>query len=155
MVQFGKSSSKRSQPSYFMAILGVSVILIMLGVLGWLVINANKLGQYFKENVEVRVYVRENVSAKDSTALVDYISSRTYVKSSEYVSKETARKKYLEDGNKDWVGVLQNNPLPASINFKVKSDYAVTDSMQKMQADLVQNIAVSDVQYPAVAGEQP
>ncbi|MEO5682002.1 MAG: permease-like cell division protein FtsX [Chitinophagaceae bacterium] len=148
MVQFGKSSGKRSQPSYFMAILGVSLILIMLGVLGWLVINANKLGQYFKENVEVRVYVRENVSAKDSTALVDYINSRPYVKSSEYVSKETARQKYLEDGNKDWVGVLQNNPLPASINFKVRSEYAVSDSMQKMQAELVENIAVSDVQYP-------
>ncbi len=148
MVQLGKSSSKRSQPSYFMAILGVSLILIMLGVLGWLVINANKLGQYFKENVEVRVYVRENVSAKDSTALVEYVGSRPYVKSSEYVSKSVARQKYLEDGNKDWVGVLQNNPLPASINFKVKSEYAVTDSLQKIQADLAQNIAVSDVQYP-------
>ena len=148
MVQFGKSSSKRSQPSYFMAILGVSLILIMLGVLGWLVINANKLGQYFKENVEVRVYVRENVSAKDSTSLVEYISAQPYVKSSEYVTKAVARQKYLDDGNKDWVGVLQNNPLPASINFKVKSDYAVTDSLQKIQADLVQNIAVSDVQYP-------
>lgn len=148
MVQSGKSSSKRSQPSYFMAILGVSLILIMLGVLGWLVINANKLGQYFKENVEVRVYVRENVSAKDSTALVEYINSRPYVKSSEYVTKAAAREKYLEDGNKDWVGVLQNNPLPASVNFKVKGDYAVTDSLQKIQADLVQNIAVSDVQYP-------
>src|SRR5450432_3942078 len=148
MVQFGKSSSKRSQPSYFMAILGVSLILIMLGVLGWLVINANKLGQYFKENVEVRVYVRENVSAKDSTALVEYISTRPYVKSAEYVTKAVARQKYLEDGNKDWVGVLQNNPLPASINFKIRSNYAVTDSLQKIQADLVQNIAVSDVQYP-------
>lgn len=148
MVQFGKSSSKRSQPSYFMAILGVSLILIMLGVLGWLVINANKLGQYFKENVEVRVYVRENVSAKDSTALVEYINARPYVKSSEYVTKALARQKYLEDGNQDWVGVLQNNPLPASINFKVKSDYAVTDSLQKIRADLVQNIAVGDVQYP-------
>jgi len=148
MVQFGKSSSKRSQPSYFMAILGVSLILIMLGVLGWLVINANKLGQYFKENVEVRVYVRENVSAKDSTALVEYINSRAYVKSSEYVTKSLARQKYLEDGNKDWVGVLQNNPLPASVNFKVKSQYAVTDSLQQIQADLLQNIAVSDVQYP-------
>jgi cell division transport system permease protein len=148
MVQFGKSSSKRSQPSYFMAILGVSLILIMLGVLGWLVINANKLGQYFKENVEVRVYVRENVSAKDSTSLVEYMNAQPYVKSSEYVTKAVARQKYLEDGNQDWVGVLQNNPLPASINFKVKSDYAVTDSLQKIQADLVQNIAVSDVQFP-------
>ena len=148
MVQFGKSSSKRSQPSYFMAILGVSLILIMLGVLGWLVINANKLGQYFKENVEVRVYVRENVSAKDSTTLVEYVSSRPYVKSSEYVTKAIARQKYLEDGNKDWVGVLQNNPLPASINFKIKSDFVIADSLQKIQADLLQNIAVSDVQYP-------
>jgi len=148
MVQSGKSSSKRSQPSYFMAILGVSLILIMLGVLGWFVINANKLGQYFKENVEVRVYVRENVSAKDSTALVEYVNSRPYIKSYEYVTKTLARQKYLEDGNKDWVGVLQNNPLPASINFKVKSEYAATDSLQKIQADLLQNIAVSDIQYP-------
>lgn len=148
MVQTGKSLGKRSQPSYFMAILGVSLILIMLGVLGWLVINANKLGQYFKENVEVRVYVRENVSAKDSTDLVQYINTRPYVKSSEYVTKDQAKKKYLEDGNSDWVGVLQNNPLPASINFKVRSQYAVTDSLQKIQADLTQNIAVSDVQYP-------
>jgi cell division transport system permease protein len=148
MVQSGKSSSKRSQPSYFMAILGVSLILIMLGVLGWFVINANKLGQYFKENVEVRVYVRENVSTKDSTALVEYVNSRPYIKSYEYVTKTVARQKYLEDGNKDWVGVLQNNPLPASINFKVKSDYAATDSLQKIQADLLQNIAVSDIQYP-------
>ncbi|MBC7904734.1 MAG: ABC transporter permease, partial [Gemmatimonadaceae bacterium] len=91
MAQIGKSSSKRSTPSYFMAILGVSLVLIMLGVLGWLVINANKLGQYFKENVEVRVYVRENVSLKDSAALVEYISSRPYVKSFEYVTKDLAK----------------------------------------------------------------
>ncbi len=148
MVQTGKTFGKRSQPSYFMAILGVSLILIMLGVLGWLVINANKLGQYFKENVEVRVYVRENVSAKDSSDLVQFINSRPYVKTSEYMTKDLAKKKYLEDGNSDWVGVLQNNPLPASVNFKVRSQYAVTDSLQKIQADLTQFIAVSDVQYP-------
>ena len=148
MAPIGKVASHRSQPSYFMAILGVSLVLIMLGVLGWLVINANKLGQYFKENVEVRVYVRENVSAKDSTALVAYVAGQPYVKSYEYVNKEIAKQKYLEDGNQDWVGVLQNNPLPASLNFKVRSEYAVTDSLQKIQADLAQNIAVSDVQYP-------
>ena len=48
MRQAGKSSSKRSQPSYFMAILGVSLVLFILGILGWIVINANKLGDYFK-----------------------------------------------------------------------------------------------------------
>jgi cell division transport system permease protein len=148
MTEAGKSSIKRSQPSYFMAILGVSLVLIMLGVLGWLVINANKLGQYFKENVEVRVYIRENVSAKDSVALVQYIAVQPYMREYEYVTKDLAKQKYLEDGNQDWVGVLQNNPLPASINFKMRGQYAIADSLEKVKADLMQNIAVSDVQYP-------
>ncbi|MEP7280098.1 MAG: permease-like cell division protein FtsX [Bacteroidota bacterium] len=148
MMQIGKSSGKRSQPSYFMAILGVSLILIMLGVLGWFVINANKLGQYFKENVEVSVFIRENVSAKDSAALVQYLASQPYMRTYEYVTKDLAKKKYLEDGNQDWVGVLDKNPLPATIYFNLKSEYSVPDSLTKIQSDLQQNIAVSDVKYP-------
>jgi cell division transport system permease protein len=147
MAQPGKGYAKRSTPSYAMAVIGVSVVLFLLGILGWIVINANKLGEYFKENVEVRVYVRENVSAKDSAALVNYISSEPYTKSYEYVTKDLAKQKYLADGNKDWGAVLDKNPLPASINFKIRSQYATTDSLTKIQAEIAQNIAVSDVQY--------
>src|SRR5271169_3684240 len=102
MAQFGKGYGKRSTPSYIMAIVGVSLVLFLLGILGWIVINANKLGQYFKENIEVRVYIRENVSPKDSAALVEYIAAQPYVKTYEYVTKDIAKQKYLEDGNKDW-----------------------------------------------------
>jgi cell division transport system permease protein len=148
MPETGKSSIKRSKPSYFMAILGVSLTLVMLGFIGWLLINGNKLGQYFKENVEVRVYIRENVSQKDSAALVQYIATQPYMKEYEYVTKELAKQKYLDDGNQDWVGVLENNPLPASVNFRIKGKYAAADSLEKIRVDLTQNIAVSDVQYP-------
>lgn len=147
MAQPGKGFAKRSTPSYVMAIIGVSVVLFLLGILGWIVINANKLGEYFKENVEVSVYVRENVSPKDSAALVDYIVSQPYTKSYEYVTKDLAKRKYLADGNKDWGAVLDKNPLPASVNFKIRSQYATTDSLTKIQNDLTQNIAVSDVHY--------
>lgn len=51
-------SIKRGKPSYFMSILGVTLVLLLLGVVGWLVINANKLGDYFKANVEVRAELR-------------------------------------------------------------------------------------------------
>ncbi|MDR3716915.1 MAG: permease-like cell division protein FtsX [Puia sp.] len=147
MAQFGKGYAKRSTPSYFMAIVGVSLVLFLLGLLGWIVINANKLGQNFKENIQVQVFVRENVSPKDSAALVAYIASQPYTKSYEYLTKDQAKQKYLNDGNKDWGTVLDKNPLPASINFYIKSQYAVADSMTRIQSDLSQNIAVSDVQY--------
>ncbi|MDP4148366.1 MAG: permease-like cell division protein FtsX [Bacteroidota bacterium] len=150
MAQFGKGYAKRSTPSYFMAIVGVSVVLFLLGLLGWIVINANKLGHNFRENVEVQVYLRENVSSKDSATLVQYIASQPYVKSYEYLTKELARQRFIADGGKDWGPVLDKNPLPASVNFKIRSEFANPDSLARIKADLVQNIAVSEVQYNQV-----
>jgi cell division transport system permease protein len=150
MAQFGKGYAKRSTPSYFMAIVGVSLVLFLLGLLGWIVINANKLGENFRENLEVQVYVHETVSPKDSAALVQYIASQPYTKSYEYMTKELARKRFLTDGNSDFSTVLDKNPLPASVNFKVRSEYANPDSLAKITQVLGQNIAVGDVQYNRV-----
>jgi cell division transport system permease protein len=148
MAQTRKGSAKRSTPSYIMAIVGVSLVLFLLGILGWIIINANKLGQYFKENIAMNVYIRENVSPRDSANLVQYIISKPYVKDYEYVTKDLAKQKYLQDGNKDWGALLDRNPLPASIDFRITKEYASIDSLSKIKTDLLQNIAVSDVQYP-------
>ena len=148
MAQSGKSSGKRGKPSYFMSILGVTIVLFLLGIIGWLVINANKLGSYFKENVEVGAYLRGDVNAKDSAALMDYISAKPYVRSIEFVTKESAKQKYMGDGNENWDKVLDANPLPNSINFKVKQEYMNSDSLAAIQADLQQQTYVSDVEYP-------
>jgi cell division transport system permease protein len=150
MAQFGKGYAKRSTPSYFMAIVGVSLVLFLLGLLGWIVINANKLGENFRENLEVQVYVHETVSPRDSAALVQYIASQPYTKSYEYMTKELARKRFITDGNSDFSTVLDKNPLPASVNFKVRSEYANPDSLAKITQVLGQNIAVGDVQYNRV-----
>ena len=148
MAQTRKGSAKRSAPSYLMAIVGVSLVLFLLGILGWIIINANKLGQYFKENIAMNVYIRENVSQKDSAALVQYITAQPYVKDYQYVTKDLAKQKYLQDGNKDWGALLDRNPLPASIDFRITKEYASVDSLSKIKTELLQNIAVSDVQYP-------
>ncbi|MES1220323.1 MAG: permease-like cell division protein FtsX [Bacteroidota bacterium] len=148
MSQSGKASIKRGKPSYFMAILGVTMVLFLLGVVGWLVINAGKLGQYFKENIEVRAYLRGDLNPTDSAALMQYISAKPYVSKIEFVTKATARKKYLADQNDDWDKVLDANPLPNSINFALKKEYVVGDSLTAIKADLEQQTYVSDVQYP-------
>ena len=148
MAQSGKGSGKRGKPSYFMSILGVTLVLFLLGIIGWLVINANKLGSYFKENVEVGAYLRGDVNAKDSTALMNYISTKPYVREIEFVTKEAAKKKYLGDGNENWDKVMDANPLPNSINFKVKQEYMNSDSLAAIQADLQQQTYISDVEYP-------
>jgi cell division transport system permease protein len=148
MAQPGKSSIKRGKPSYFMSILGVTLVLLLLGIIGWLVINATKLGDYFKESVEVRAELRGDLNPKDSATLLSYISSKPYVKSIEFVNKEKAREIFLADGNKSWDGILDANPLPNSINFKVKQEYMNADSLVRIQADLQKQTYVSEVAYP-------
>jgi len=147
MAQIGKSSIKKSKPSYFMSILGVTLVLFLLGIIGWLIINASKLGSYFKENVEVKAILRGDMNPKDSLALMEYISAKPYVKSIEFVNKEKAREIYIGDGNEDWNKVLDYNPLPNAIYFKIKKEYLNADTLQIIKADLEQQTYVSEVTY--------
>ncbi|HPG11836.1 MAG TPA: permease-like cell division protein FtsX [Chitinophagaceae bacterium] len=148
MSQTGKASIKKGKPSYFMSILGVTLVLLLLGIIGWLVINANKLGDYFKENVEVRAELRGNMNPKDSIYLMEYISAKPYVKDIKFVTKEEAEKIFIGDGNESWDGILDANPLPNSINFKVKRKYMNADSLSAISADLQNQTYVSEVAYP-------
>lgn len=148
MAQYGKGAARRGKPSYVMSIVGVTLVLFLLGLVGWLIINANKLGDYFRENVEVRAFLRGDISSKDSTALMESIATKPYVKNYEFVDKETARKKYLETNNEDWSKVLDYNPLPNSVNFHLKRDYVEADSLKMIEQDLKQNVYISEVQYP-------
>ena len=147
MAQPGKASIKRGKPSYFMSVLGVTLVLFLSGIIGWLVINANKLGSHFRESVEVSVYLRGDLNPKDSAALVQYIASKPYVREYTYVTKEIAKQKYMDDGNEDWDKILTENPLPNSIDFKLKQSYVDVDSLNIIEADLEQQTYVSDVKY--------
>ena len=148
MAQSGKASIKRGKPSYFMSILGVTLVLFFLGIIGLLLINAGKLSNHFKENVSISAYLREELNPKDSIALVQYISAKPYIKEYTYVTKAMAKKRFNEDGNADWDKVLTENPLPPSIDFKVKKDWLNTDSLSLIEKDLENQTYVDDVDYP-------
>ncbi len=78
MNEVSKSSMRRSKPSYFFSILGVASLLILVGILGWFVINGSKLEKYFRGSVKVQVYLRENAPEKDIDSLMSYIKAKPY-----------------------------------------------------------------------------
>jgi cell division transport system permease protein len=153
MIEISKGSMKRSKPSYFFSILGVASLLILVGILGWFVINGNKLEKYFRGSVQVQVFLRQNAPQQDIDSLMNYITAKPYTDSARYITKDMAKARFLKDGNEDWDKVLNYNPLPASIDFNLTSDYVNKDSLTNIVTDLSQNIIVSEVKYPdAVVG---
>ncbi len=140
---------KRSKPSYFMSILGVALVLFILGILGWIVINASKLENYFKGNVQLHAFIREGSPKKDIDSLQRFIAAKPYARDVEYITKEKARQKFMGDNNEDWQKVLDYNPLPESVDFFLDPSYVVKDSIDAIISELQQaNFIVSEVQYP-------
>ena len=140
--------TKRGKPSYFMSIVGVTLVLFLLGIIGWLILNTRALGDHFKENVEVNVYLREPLAKADSTALMEYITGKVYVKELQFTTKDMAKQKWLKDGGDDWSDILDENPLPQSIDFKLKSQYLNADTLKHIKTDLESQTYVTEVKYP-------
>lgn len=131
-----------------MAILGVALVLFILGMLGWLVINASKLESYFKGSVQVHAFIREGSPDREIDAVRKKIQVRPYARNVEFTSKEMARAKFIGDGNEEWNNVLDYNPLPASIDFYLEPEYVNKDSLIKITAEIKKNFIVSEVKYP-------
>jgi cell division transport system permease protein len=154
MKKYGTASIKRGKPSYFMSILGVTLVLFLLGIVGWLAINSKKLMQYFKESVEIQVFLQPNIKDTARENLQNYIASRPYVKNVRFTDKEIAKKEWLKSGGEDFTQFLDNALLPTSIDFTLKSEFVDSTQLAQIKTEIAQNPIVDEVKYPsAVVGK--
>jgi len=149
MSQAGKASIKRGKPSYFMAILGVTIVLCLFGLIGLLTINGRKLIQNIKESVEVHVFLKQNVKDSSRINLQNYIASKPYTRSITYTDKETAKKEWVKSGGEDFTEFIDNSLLPPSIDFTLKNEFVDSAQLVSIQADIAQNPIVDEVRFPS------
>ena len=154
MVKSGKASIKRGKPSYFMSILGVTLVLCLMGIIGLLTINGRKVIRSIKESLEVHVFLKQNIKDTARERLQAYITSQTYVKELKYNDKETAKKEWLKSGGEDFTEFIDNSLLPTSIDFKLKAEYMDSARLADIKADISQFPIVDEVKYPTAVVDQ-
>ena len=149
MASTGTSALKRSKPNYIYSIVGVAIVLFIMGLMGWLFLNLQSIGDNFKEDIRISVYVR--TSDKNIVgAIQQFIASQPYAKNVEYINKEKAKAIWNKENNEDWAKILDVNPLPESVDFFAKADYVNTDSLTKITTAIESQFSkdVADIQYP-------
>ena len=146
-LQFGKKYSEKAKPSYIYSIFGVALVLFMMGLLGIVVLNAKKLSDYFKENVEFSLILMDTCSPEQAANIKKSLDSNPNVKSSELVSKDEALKRFKKNFQEDFVELIEYNPLYASVNFHLNSDYAQPDSIKKIEAQFLATRQVKELYY--------
>jgi cell division transport system permease protein len=148
MAQPGKGSIKRGKPSYFMAVLGVTLVLCLMGIIGLLAINGRKVIKNMKESVEVQVFLKTNIKDTSRQALQNYIQAQPYVNSLKYTDIETAKKEWIKTGGEDFTEFIENSLLPTSIDFTLKSEYLDSNKLAEIKTDISRFPIVDEVKYP-------
>ncbi len=140
---------KRSKPNYIYSIVGVSLVLLIMGIMGLLFLNFREVSTNFKEDIRMSAYLR--TMNKDSISLIQqYLSKQPYAKDVVYVNKESAKQIWNKENNEDWAKILDVNPLPESIDFYAKAEYVQKDSLEKIETNLMKIYGnqITDLQYP-------
>ncbi len=142
-----KISKRRLQTSTATTIISISLVLFMLGLLGLIVLHAQKLSDYVKENIGFSVIIKEEVKEPGIIEFQKKLDIEPFVKSTEYITRERAAKELTEELGEDFVGFLGYNPLLASIDIRLKADYANNDSLAMLEKKLLAKPVVKEVFY--------
>lgn len=124
----GILSRKTLRSSYISSIISISLVLFLLGILGVLLLQANSAANFVKENFQVSLILKNDVSESTADSLEKVLRQNPMVHSSRVITKEEAAKKLEADLGEDFVSFLGYNPLNASIDVTFKAAY-VNDSL--------------------------
>ncbi|HIA10721.1 MAG TPA: FtsX-like permease family protein [Flavobacteriales bacterium] len=131
-------------------VVSISLVLFMLGLVGLVVLTSEKLSVMVKENIGFSVYLKDKTKEVDIIQIQKTLDAAIYTKSTNYVSKEEAIKILQEDldPEEDFISFLDgHNPLPASIDVVLNSNYAHRDSISNIEVALLKSEFIREVVY--------
>lgn len=133
--------------SYLSATVSISLVLFLFGLFGLLVLNADKLSDYVRENIGFTLILNENVKEVEVIRLQKILDASEQVKSTRYVDKETAAKQLQEDLGEDFEGFLGFNPLLSSIDVKLNAEYTHPESIAQLEKEFLKHPQVKEIHY--------
>ncbi|MDB4127061.1 permease-like cell division protein FtsX [Flavobacteriales bacterium] len=130
------SLNRRILSSSASVVISLSLVLFVVGLLGLVLINAQRLSNYVKENIGFTIMLKEGVNEMEIINFQKILDAADFAKSSTFVSKEQATKDLQNDLGEDFVSFLGYSPLLSSIDVKLNASYANTDSLAVIKTEL-------------------
>ena len=128
--------------------ISTALVLILLGLVVFSVLTGRNLSSYVKENLVVTMMLEQDMTKPEAHKLVTSLHARPYIKTITYISKEQSLKEATREMGTDPSEFTNGvNPFPPSIELTLKSDYANTDSLRWVSAELKKYPKVSEITY--------
>lgn len=147
----GNSESKimrrRLRNAYLSSIISISLVLLLVGVASLLLVNARAISDYFKENMQVSVMMKQNVDESDALKYKEDLDQLDFIRSSVFVSREQGRREMEEMLGEDFLNVFETAPIPVSIDVTLDAEYVSADSIEVVKTAIMESPMVEEVVY--------
>ena len=129
------------------ATISTTMVLLLLGMALSAVLMARNLSAYVRENICFSLVLDDGMDNRAVLNLQRRLEKQPFVKEMTYVSKEDALKDYIRETGTDPRQFAGFNPLRASVEIHLKSAYANTDSITRIESLLGQESHIKDIVY--------
>ncbi|QMU27885.1 cell division protein FtsX [Adhaeribacter radiodurans] len=152
-----KPTRKKKLGSYphAMVIFTITLALFVIGLFSTLLIHASKLSDVVKQSIEVQVYLDFDLTQTQLTRLKNTFSQKEYIAylnqipQVRFFSKEEGAKEFIQESGEDFMAFLGDNPLRDAYIININPDFADSEHLKKIKAELEEIDGVYEVQYVA------
>ncbi len=138
---------RRLANAYLSSVISISLVLLLVGVSSLLLVNAKSVTDYFKENLQVSVLMKQEVADSEALDFKKDLDAMPFVRKTDFISRAQGEEEMAEMLGKDFLNVFATSPVPVSINVTLNADYVSEDSLKVVEALISENQVVDEVVY--------
>jgi cell division transport system permease protein len=143
------SNIKSNKQLFFASVGTITTALSILGLFLFVYINLNSVLSFWNDQVQLIVYLDDEISSGERKQLEKLFSSNSKVDSFDFVSRDKAWENFqsMFSEKASFLKSIGFNPLPASYNLKIKSSSERLKSIRSLAKKLNREDGVESVEY--------
>jgi cell division protein FtsX len=98
-----KIMRRRLANAYLSSVISISLVLLLVGVASMLLVNAKSVSDYFKENMQVSVLMKDSVPEEKAEAFSESLLEERYIKTATFISRQQGEEELAELLGEDFV----------------------------------------------------
>ena len=138
---------RRLVSAWISTVISLSLVLLLVGMGTLLLVNARAVSDYFKENMQISVLLKDTVKESEAAGYESQVAAMPGVRSTRLVSREEGMEEMARLLGRDFLDVFESAPVPVSIDVNLEADYVMTDSLARMKELLTESPLVEEVVY--------
>ena len=142
-----KIMRRRLANAYLSSVISISLVLFLVGLASLLLVNARGVSDYFKENMQVSVMMKQTVSDEEALDFRDKLEKENFIKSTVFISREQGERELADQLGDDFLDIFETSPIPVSIDVTLNADYVSADSLEVVKTEISASPLVDEVVY--------